>query len=43
MEKYNIKEEEKEEKKPIEKFFTKAIRNVKFFILIKILIQKMKY
>ena len=31
MEKYNIKEEEKEEKKPIENFFTKAIRNAKFF------------
>ena len=31
MEKYNIKEDEKEEKKPIEKFFTKAIRNAKFF------------
>lgn len=31
MEKYNIKEDEKEEKKPIENFFTKAIRNAKFF------------
>ena len=31
MEKYNIKEEEKEEKKPIENFFTKVIRNAKFF------------
>lgn len=30
-EKYNIKEDEKEEKKPIENFFTKAIRNAKFF------------
>ena len=31
MEKYNIKEDEKEEKKPIENFFTIAIRNAKFF------------
>lgn len=31
MEKYNIKEDEKKEKKPIDKFFTKAIRNAKFF------------
>ena len=31
MEKYNIKEDEKEEKKPIEQFFTKAIKNAKFF------------
>ena len=34
MEKYSIKndeKEEKEEKKPIEKFFTKAIKNAKFF------------
>ena len=33
MEKYNIniKDNEKEEKKPIDNFFTKAIRNAKFF------------
>ena len=31
MEKYNIKEEEKEEKKPIDSFFIKAIRNANFF------------
>ena len=31
MEKYGIKEEEKEEKNNIDQFFTKAIRNAKFF------------
>ena len=31
MEKNNIKEEEKEEKKPIDSFFIKAIRNANFF------------